>query len=195
MMVGVLAAIAAIAGLALVLLTIAVASPAIAPGTEAQAGTVSVWVDSSEWLAGAHDDHDDAAGGGDGAENAGGPAASEIVDLTRQADSFAMPGSMMPGTPEQGYQRLQIDLSISNRGAAAAEVSPAEFHLENSDGVTWPALFGGTFNRTQLAGSHMMHTILAFDIADEMADDNLELVWTTDDATHRFSITTGDHHG
>lgn len=216
-----LAVLGAAAGLALVVATAVGTEPALAEQTEARAGSLSLWVESSQWVGGAHDDastaggddqqgHDHGEGEGDQAEEddhaedeQGEPghhddeeAEQENVAAGAGPESFQMPSAMMPGTPDEGFQRMQIDLTFLNKGSTAADVGPQDFYLQGADGQTWETMLGGTFATTSLRTGQALNTIVAYDIPETDAEQEIELVWRSSEETKRFAIaTSGASHG
>lgn len=186
------ASCAALLGLVLLASTAITSDPVVAEGTEVRVEGISVWLEASEFLAGAHDPND-------GADTGGGFPSGDATQLqasNAQGDGFAMPQAMMPGVPEAGFQRLQVDLSFLNRGGIPVQLSPTEFVLENDDGGVWDALIGGTFAAADLSTGQVLNTIVAFDIAETYAEDPLYLVWNRGGTVTRFTISaTGGHHG
>lgn len=210
-------------GLNLTVQGLATAEPAFAAGTEVQRGELSVWLDSSQWLEHAHDsgggitppgienDHDHPEDGTttpDGDKMAGGDEVSSGDVAEHDHDdgdadhdhgengdgAFAMPSAMMGGGPAEGQRRLQIDITYRHRGIEPAVISPEHFRLENGDAVTWPAARGGTFATTTLQGGHTLHTILAFDVAEESVSDDLRLIWSADGEETSFALVEAEEH-
>ena len=187
------AIVSVVTGIALVGILLAarqvLSEPVVALNTEARSGDLSVWVDRYQWLG-----HD--MGQTEG-EDLGETSEAEqaINDVTAQAQVFPMPSSMMPGMPEDGYQRLQADITVVNRGVDLVEVSPADFVLESSDGDRWPAMSGGTFNLTDIGAGYGLGTVVAFDVLDEKAAVNMYLLWVRDDGVIRFALGASGHGG
>ena len=173
---------------AVLLVQIAVtADPAVSLETAASSGEMTARLDYYEWLSHDHgqhthdDDSEEVAIDGDG-------------DLNPQAqEGFARPASMMPGTPEDGFQRLQIELYVENTGGRTTEVSPTDYWLEDDDGIRWPSLHGGTFLTVDLGAGQALNTVLAFDVQDDKAGADMELVWIWNDEETRFAVTGSDH--
>lgn len=183
MIIAALAVITAIVGISLVV-TAASSQPVVAEGTEARAGALSAWIESSQWLA-SHDSDDGTSTLGPAAPQG---ATNEI------GQGYAMPQVMMNGTPEAGFVRLQIDASFLNRGNGVAVVDPSQFRLESEAGDTWPVLRGGTLNRSQLSSQHVLNTVIAFDVVEAAAEPTMYLVWNYADTETRFAITSESHH-
>jgi hypothetical protein len=181
------AVLAALVGLALVIGTAGGSDPAVASRTEARHGAISTWVESAEWL-----DHDHNADSDAQAQDLG-PDAS-AAGAGELSTGFAMPATMMPGTPDEGFARLQLELSFLNHGGGTV-LSAADFRLENSDGDQWTALQGGTFVQTALPEQHFLNTVVAFDLPERNVEPNLYLVWRSDGKTTRFIVSDeGEHH-
>ncbi len=181
------AVLAALVGLGLVITTAGGSDPAVAPQTEARHGQISTWVESAEWL-----DHDHNADSDQQAQDLG-PDAS-AAGAAELNGGFAMPATMMPGTPDEGFARLQLELSFLNHGSGTV-LNGRDFVLENSDGDQWTALQGGTFVETALPEQHFLNTVLAFDLPERSVEPNLYLVWRSNGKTTRFIVSEeGNHH-
>jgi hypothetical protein len=181
--------VAALIGVVLLARIAITADPSVSLETAASSGQMSARLDYYEWLSHDHGkhSHDDE----DGEE----VAINNDVDLNPELqEGFARPASMMPGTPDEGFQRLQIELYMENSTGPATEVSPTDFWLEDDEGTWWPGLEGGTFRPTELNAGHALNTVLAFDVQDNMADADMELVWIWNGQETRFAVTGSDHH-
>jgi len=188
--------IAAVVGLLFTAQTLAGFSPLIALNTEAQGRSLSVWVTDVEMLEHEHSDQGESDHDHEDDDTADDPTTS--VDTQNIGDQgFAMAPSMSPGTPEDGFQRLQIELDVMNRGANRAAIEPQDFVLSGGDDLTWPAIRGGTFTRVELGSTQVLNTVLAFDIPASVSQDELELVWIDDGGDVRFSLggNAGHAHG
>ena len=184
-----LATLAAFAGLVLVALMLFGGGPAIGLQTEASAGELSVWVDRYEWLEHDHDAHDH---GDDEDEESEPDPTSQALDEIRANAGFAMPSRMMPGTPDEGFQRLQVNLNVLSQGAAQP-ISPDDFRLESTEGKTWPSLLGGTFVPTSLDTGQALSTVVAFDVPYDDAALDMFLIWTNGVEELRFSLNGSTH--
>ncbi len=175
----------ALVGCAIFLVTTFTADPAVSLETTAENGILAARLDHYEWLEHDHSKHDHDEDEIDG-----------NVDLNPSTDNegFARPASMMPGTPDEGYQRLQIELQIQNTMGPGVDVAPTHFWLQDGDGRQWPGLQGGTFRKTNLRLGQALNTVLAFDVEDSNADADMELVWIWDGEETRFAVTGSDHH-
>ena len=159
--------------------------PAVAVNTEARQGDISVWVDRYQWLVHDHSAHDHSEDANDPTS----PAQNELPAVS----GFPMSAAMMPGTPDEGFHRLQIDLSIVNRGEGTLEMKPADFRLVSEDGDEWPSLRGGTFSPTDLSGGYMLGTVLAFDVPEEFSSTGMYLEWTWEGEVTRFAFNGSGH--
>lgn len=161
-------------------------TPLVGLDTEARSGSLSMWVTETEMLSHEHSNHshDDEEGEGEGAATG-----NEVAE----DPTFAMSASMMPGTPEEGFRRLQIELDLMNREAGEVTVGPPDFYLLAGDGTTWAPLRGGTFGMTIIGPLQVLSTVVAFDISEEVSASDVELVWTVDGEDTHFAI--GDDEG
>jgi hypothetical protein len=182
---GLVAALIGVVVLAHIAIT---ADPSVALETAASNGEMSARLDYYEWLSHDHGQHSHD-------EDSEEVATDNDVDLNPELqEGFARPASMMPGTPDEGFQRLQIELYMENSAGPATEVSPTDFWLEDDEGTWWPGLEGGTFRTTELDAGHALNTVLAFDVQDNKADADMELVWIWNGQETRFAVTGSDHH-
>jgi len=181
-LVAAVAAVTALVGFLFTAQTIANYSPLAGFNTEQQAGDLSMWVRQSEVLSHEHSDHshDDETGDAAGSGN-------EVAE----DPTFAMSASMMPGTPEEGFQRLQVELDFMNKGSGVVSTGPPNFYLEGKDGLTWAAMRGGTFGVTSLRPLEVLSTVLAFDIPAEVGLSDVELVWVTARDEIHFGVSEG----
>lgn len=191
-LVGLSAALLAVAGLALLIVTALTTDPAIGLETEARSGGLSLWASNVEWL---EHDHDGSNPGGQTSTET--ESATDVADtlLTGQGDQgFQMPATMMPGTPEEGFQRVQLNLDFVNR-EASRQVSPADFSLVAEGRRVYPPNFGGSFVPTIIGPSQQFSTMLSFDIPESISSDDVELLWAGDGSGGdiRFAISGG--HG
>lgn len=183
MVIAALAVITAIVGISLVV-SAAGSQPVIAEGTEARAGALSAWIERSERLAHEHAD--------DGTAALGEAAPDGVVNEI--GSGFAMPASMMNGTPDEGFVRVQIEASFLNRGNGVSVIDPGDFRLESEAGDAWPVLRGGTLNRSELSSQHLLNTVIAFDVAEEALEPTMYLVWQYAGEETRFAITSQEGH-
>lgn len=190
------AVVAALIGIFLVAQTALSSRPLVGLETEARGETLSVWIRNVETLQDEHGggSHDDDAPGSSAGANSSGIAATD--DLAAQSDggSYAMPASMMPGTPDEGFQRLQLNLDFINKNSVASTAGPEDFYLSADDGDTWPALRGGSFNTTQLSPGQILNTVLAFDIPESVDTSDVHLVWHGDGMEIGFALESGEGH-
>lgn len=192
MLIAAVAVILAFTGLGVVVLTAAGARPAVDLQTEVRHGQVSAWMESTEWLVHDHGQHDHTE---DEAELGPDASAAAANELPVNGTGFSMPGAMMPGTPDEGFRRLQVEMSFLNNGGPDVEPNPVEFTLAGAGGEEYPALLGGTFVPSALAEGHFLNTVVAFDVPEEAIDPTMYLVWRSDGETTRFAVPTeGSHH-
>lgn len=191
---GALAAVAAVAGTILAL-GLATAEPVVTAGNEARGGELSLWVASSEWLEHDHSKHSHDGEDGDDDHGAGvDPNEVPVSNVTDLQQGFQMPGSMMPGTPDEGSQRLQVNVSLTNRGQTEQTVEPADFVLVGANDATWAPLEGGTFIPMAIPPAHAFSTVLAFDVPSDEINDGLYVEWTSSGERTRLAITESDGH-
>jgi len=182
--------------------------PAVGLETEARAGNVSLWISYPEWLA--HDHTADATrpadgsasldgsiGEGGSSEGSGTADAAEdgpdqVAAALSGSQGFAMPQSMMPGTPDEGFHRLQVNLDFSGHGPA--EVNPADFALVANDGQRWAPNLGGIFAATQIDAGQAFATIISFDIPVSVTGEDVLLVWDHADTQIDFALEGGEGH-
>jgi len=186
-----MAVVAAFSGLGIVVATAANTEPALAEQTEARAGSLSLWVESSQWIGGAEADD--------------GPLSAQIDvvdhddeegDIVEGADGFDRPPTMTPGTPEVGFQRMQVDLTFLNTGSTRTDVGPEDFLLEGADGQVWVPLLGGTFGLTTLLPGQVLNTIVAYDVPEPDTEQQIGLLWRASGKNIRFNISaSGVSHG
>ena len=194
------AAIAALAGSGLAL-GLAAAEPVVTVGNEARSGDVSLWVVSSEWLEHDHGKHthDDDGEGSDGEgsdEHGDGVDPNEVPNgnITDVVQGFQMPGSMSPGTPDEGFQRFQVNVTMNNRGRSDSRVGPDDFALIGTNGSSWMPLTGGTFVPMTVPPGHAFSTVLAFDVPSSEINDDLYVEWNWSGTQTRLTITETDGH-
>jgi len=160
-------------------------TPLVGLNTEARTGSLSVWVTDTEMLSHEHSDHSHEDEEGDSAATG-----NEVAE----DPTFAMAASMMPGTPEEGFQRLQIELDLMNREAGVVTAGPPDFYLLADDGTTWAAMRGGTFGVTEIGPLQVLSTVLAFDISAAVSASDVELVWTVDGKATHFAVGDDGEH-
>lgn len=188
-MISLVAIAAALAGLFLVAQSLS-STPLVGLNTEARGSTLSLWISNVDMLSHSHEDHNH-EDEGDPAEGLSGQAAA--TDLAAQGN-FTMPASMMPGTPDEGFQRLQLNLGFANKGSEAAQTGPEDFYLLADDGDIWQGLRGGSFNTTRLGSGQVLNTVLAFDVPESVEASNLELIWNASNTEIRFAVDSGPGH-
>lgn len=187
---GAVAVLAAVAG-GFLALGLATSDPVVPAGNEARGGDLSLRVASSEWL---EHDHSKHSHDGDDDHGALDPNEVPVSNVTDVMQGFQMPGSMMPGTPDEGSQRLQVNVSLSNRGHTEHVVEPADFALVGANGATWAPLEGGTFVPMAIPPAHSFSTVLAFDLPTEEINDSLYVEWTSSGEQTRLAFTESDGH-
>jgi hypothetical protein len=192
-MISVVAAAAALIGIFLVTQTALSSAPLVGLDTEAQGQTLSLWISNVDMLSHDHENHSH-EGDEDSEEGLSGQAA--VTDLAAQGDGqgFTMPASMMPGTPDEGFQRLQLNLDFTNKGSEATQTGPEDFYLVADDGDIWPGLRGGSFSTTRLGSGQILNTVLAFDVPESVDAADLELVWDGDGMDIHFAVDSGEGH-
>jgi hypothetical protein len=214
-----IAVVAAVAGLSVTVLRALGDSPAIAVGTEARSDDMSLWVSNVEFVAHDHSAHDHSAHdhgdeGEDGHDDspadvsgavdtdpgaADDPTTGQATDQTADilngsGAGFAMPATMMPGTPEEGYQRIQLNLDFSNRGDVHV-VDPSDFALIVAGrGLSFEPLAGGGFNNTVIGSSQLLSTVIAFDVPTTLNTADLRLVWRDGGNKITFALANGEGH-
>jgi len=198
LVVSIIGVVFALAGLFVLVWITTRPSPSFALGTEATSGDVSVWVESYQWL-----DADHGGGDNEGSDNGDGhdddpvdPNQDQIDNITAQGEVFAMPANMMPGQPTNGFQRIQINISMLNRAGVETPVHPDHFRLEVVDGSRWITLQGGTFVSTTIGPNQAFSTVLAYDVQDDSANRDMVLVWDGEGGDVRFALSGAGHiHG
>ena len=136
--------------MALMLVTRYPVATFVAPGQEAEASGVSLRIDFTEWL-----NHEDAH--------------------QDQGEVFPMPASSMPGMPEEGLQRLQVELTLQNLGDASRDFRPEEFSVRSVSGESWPPM-ASTFQPGTLGPGQALNGVVFFDVPE--AESGVYLVWT-----------------
>ena len=179
-----------LAGLALLFYMAATASRPYALESEAQARTMSVWMTDYEWLEHDHANHDHSEDAGE--TNSALPSDLFTDAVEEATEGFSMPASMMPGTPPEGSLRLQVSLDLYNRAGGTQEIDPADFHLENDRGDTWPTMIGGNFRPVELDYLQAYSTIAAFDIEFDDITSTMHLIWNVDGDEKKFIISDED---
>lgn len=183
------------AGIVLVVSTFASTVSAVGPETEARAGGLSAWVTDYQWLEHDHDGADSSDLTPPDAVSL--PAPEDAVASfggQDQNQGFAMPASMMPGTPDEGFLRLQVELDVLNRSSREQTVDISQFHLLGEDGRTWPTMGGGTFKATSLGKGHAYTTVAAFDVEESVSGQTMYLVWRANGEETHFLVSEGAHH-
>lgn len=135
------------------------------PGQDAQVGGLTFRVENFEWVAHDHNGDDPTQnqtsnGGGDNPNPAG--------------QGFQMPASMMPGAPEAGNQRLQVQFTLQNLTKRPYSYGPQEFRLVAANGDSWAPQPNEAFRPGKLGPGQALDAALFFDVAETSA--NLALV-------------------
>ncbi|GAB4412148.1 MAG: hypothetical protein Fur0044_06380 [Anaerolineae bacterium] len=134
-----------------------------APGQDAQVGGLTFRVENFEWVAHDHSGDDPTqsqTSSGDNAHPAG--------------QGFPMPASMMPGAPEAGNQRLQVQFTLQNLTKRPYSYGPQEFRLVAANGDSWAPQPNEAFRPGKLGPGQALDAALFFDVAETSA--NLALV-------------------
>jgi hypothetical protein len=161
-----LAALAAAAGLVLLLGAVAPPRPDVPrPAGTLVAGDLQLQVQNTGWIT-----HDDV----------GGPTPASIQN------GFTMPASMMPGLPDHGTHRLYLEAVLSNVGQGAASFAPREFSVRAPSGRTWPLDDPPTFAAGSLQPGQTRSLDMLFDVPDTVT--RLDLAWAHDGADGSISI-------
>lgn len=102
--------------------------------------------------------------------------------MPHDGQGFARPGTMMPGMPERGFQRLSVELQLQNRGDAGNVFRGEEFSLASPGGTTYiPG--GALIGTARLDKNQSLNTTLFYDV-DVLEDtQNLRLIWRRGDET------------
>jgi len=89
---------------------------------------------------------------------------------------FERPASMMPGMPEEGFERLAVEVAITNVVQHPAEFRSEEFVIESERaGTLYP--LGALVPRQQLLPGQSLVTAVFFDVETERDLGRLRLVW------------------
>lgn len=133
-----LAVAVALSGAVLVVLMAVTRSPVadvVSPAWEAQAGGLSVRIDSAEWLS------------------------DEMpADLSEEMS----PGEMS-AMPAPGEERLHLTLTLLNDGDGLRDFGPDDFSLRSSSGEAWP-LLGSNLVEGSLRPGQALSGALSFDV-------------------------------
>ncbi|RMG93407.1 MAG: DUF4352 domain-containing protein [Chloroflexi bacterium] len=187
------AVFATLLGIGTLIYLIATYVPTANLGQSVQVGTVSFQVDRAEWLShdmggqhthpdGSTDDHND-----DNPE-----LAQKIEDAKSQAQVFAMPSNMMPGMPEEGLHRLEIEFTLYNQGNEPITYEPFDFRLYAENGDFWFPITNKTFGSGRLEGRAIIHATMNFDVDGDAT--GLYLEWDNNGNPVRIPLTESDGH-
>jgi hypothetical protein len=181
-MVGRLPVKARIAGLLLMLATLAAAAigvGAMAAGTGAapaastgRVGRLTASVGDAGWLGMDH-------------------------DMSTTASGYQMPPAMMPGMPAAGDDRLSVAVTLVNTGPDTVILHPVdEFTLHAGPAATKVAAYGGTFGELpRLGPGAAVSGSLFFDLPPSQLDSaGAWLDWSRDGGSVRLSIPDAAMH-
>lgn len=173
-------------GLGLVIAMLLTQSPLAAMGQDIQVDNLVLRVESAAWLVHEHDTAP--APPGISANQDSTAPQEQSVD---QGQQFPMPASMMPGMPENGQQRLHIELMLRNEGSLPRQFGPDEFRLVGNDNHSWKPQDNTSFLNFTLQPGQALNTALSFDIEEAAA--NLYLVWHRGDSQVRIPVADPAH--
>lgn len=173
-------------GLALLTYLIFNRSRLISEGQTVQVGNLSLQIKEIEWLAHEHGGHDH------GEDEVVDPQAEQIEDLTAEGQVFPMPSSMMPGMPEEGQLRLQVEVSLQNEGSRPLSYGPEAFSLHSENGGFWFPQTSNSFRAGALDVGQTINGVFTFDVVDTATD--LYLLWQRDSDEIRIPIESPDTH-
>jgi len=95
--------------------------------------------------------------------------------MSQSAGGFQRPASMMPGMPEEGFERLSAEVAFANRDRRAAEMRSDELVLELPTGTLLPA--GALVPRQTLLPGQSLVTNVYFDVETDFDMGRVRLVW------------------
>ena len=173
-------------GLALLTYLISNRSRLISEGQTVQVGNLSLQIKEIDWLAHEHGGHDHDDG------EAVDPQQEEIEELTAEGQVFPMPSSMMPGMPEAGQLRLQIEFSLQNEGNRPLPYGPEAFSLHSENGGFWFPQTTNAFRAGDLGMGQTINGVFTFDVADTATE--LYMLWQRDGDEIRIPIENPDTH-
>ena len=101
-----------------------------------------------------------------------------------------MPSSMMFGAPEDGSQRLSLELEVENRSPRVAFFSPAELVARAAEGEVPGASSDG--ERFTLPPGTRLAATVRFDVPEQ--DGELDVSWARDTRRHRLLVTQVPRH-
>lgn len=96
--------------------------------------------------------------------------------MSHSDGGFQRPSSMMPGMPEEGFERLAVEVAVTNTGRRPTELRSEELVLESARaGTLAPA--GALVPRQQLLPEQALVTAIFFDVETDQPLGRLRLVW------------------
>lgn len=161
-------------------------TPLAAIGQDIQADGLVLRVESAAWLVHEHADAPPPPG-----TNVNQNSADSNGQNADQGQQFPMPASMMPGMPENGQQRLHIELMLRNEGNLPRSFGPDEFRLEASNNHLWKPQDNTSFMNVTVQPGQALNAALSFDIDEAAA--NLFLVWHRGGSQVRVPVADPDH--
>ena len=116
-----------------------------------------------------------------------------LVDQMEHGEGFARPAAMMPGMPEQGSQRLSVELSIRNVLKKAVFYRGQEFTLLSNQGNEYPPI-SAQMGKFKLDSGLSLNTSIYFDFDSSRDLGKLRLRWTRGDKTIYMPIPHPPEH-
>lgn len=132
-----------------------------APGQNVRVGGLTFRVENFEWV-----QHDHS--GADPTQSQTASGGSDSATPTGQG--FPMPASMMPGAPEAGNQRLQVQFALQNLTERPYSYGPQEFQLVAANGDSWRPQPNEAFRPGKLEPGQALDAALFFDVTETSAD-------------------------
>lgn len=157
-------------------------TPLAAIGQDIRVDGLVLRLESAAWLV---HEHEDAPPPSEVSLNQDSAAPSD------EGQQFPMPASMMPGMPENGQQRLHVELILRNESNQPRHFGPDEFRLEASNNHSWKPQDNTSFLNVTVEPGQALSAALSFDI-DEAAT-NLFIVWSRGNSLVRIPMTDPDH--
>jgi len=102
-----------------------------------------------------------------------------IVDQMDHGENFQKPGSMMPGMPARGSQRVTLSVSLENRSPGVKVFRGEEFLLEPEIGDA-VAPVAAQVGHAVLRAGQTLNTVLHFDFDTRRPHGKLRVVWRRD---------------
>lgn len=172
--------------------------PEVAVGRAAALNGLSLTVDRTAWMFNDHSHEDDPS---DSSAAAGLP--KEVQQLaearnleieeatTAQGQVFPMPASMMPDLPDEGHERLKVELTLQNTGRRSQPFGPGDFRLRSEAGGEWLPRAKSTFRADVLHAGQSVNGVFFFDVPQEEAQD-LFIVWQRGGSKIRIPVEAVD---